>query len=238
MFADFHTHILPGIDDGSPSVDESLAMLRMEAAQGIRYVEATPHFYPRHDYPEHFLKKREESFLRLREAVEDWTDLPRIILGAEVYYFPRMSESDVLQRLTLGESRYLLVEMPVKKWTDSMYRELERIYEKQGLTPVIAHLDRYVQPFRTGTICRRLEQLPVLAQVNGEFFTNKRTSGLALRLLRQKRIHLIGSDCHDRKNRKPDIGSAAEVIRHRLGLEGMEWIYHHEQIVLQGEIKM
>ena len=55
---DFHSHILPGIDDGSASVEQSIAMLRMEAEQGIDHVVATPHFYPQYDTPEHFLRKR------------------------------------------------------------------------------------------------------------------------------------------------------------------------------------
>ena len=55
---DFHSHILPGIDDGSKNVEESLQMLRMMAKQGITHVVATPHFYPQHDTPESFLKRR------------------------------------------------------------------------------------------------------------------------------------------------------------------------------------
>ena len=58
---DFHSHILPGIDDGSESVEQSIAMLRMEAEQGITHVVATPHFYPRHDTPQRFLQRRKDA---------------------------------------------------------------------------------------------------------------------------------------------------------------------------------
>ena len=58
MIIDFHTHVLPAMDDGSRSVEESLQMLRMEAEQGIFHVVATPHFYPQYDNPEQFLRKR------------------------------------------------------------------------------------------------------------------------------------------------------------------------------------
>ena len=60
---DFHTHILPGIDDGSSSAEESLAMLQMEKEQGIDTVVVTPHFYPQEDRPERFLKRRKEAFV-------------------------------------------------------------------------------------------------------------------------------------------------------------------------------
>lgn len=232
---DFHTHILPGIDDGSSSVEESIALLHMQEKQGVQYLMATPHFYAHRDDMEHFLKKREESFARLRAEIDvSPLQLPGIGLGAEVWYFPRMSESDSLQLLTLNESQFILVEMPCKKWTDIMYRELENIRLRQGLTPIIAHVERCIRPFRTRELFRSLEQLPVLIQANAEFYLDRSTSALAVRLLRQGRIHLLGSDCHNLKDRKPNLGAAEEVIRQRLGQDVLEWIHTHEQIVLRG----
>ena len=93
---DFHSHILPGIDDGSASLQESIAMLKMEAEQGIRHVVATPHFYPRHDSPERFLSRRDDAEARLREEMEKYPWLPSLEIGAEVYFFRGISESDVL----------------------------------------------------------------------------------------------------------------------------------------------
>ena len=65
---DFHSHILPGIDDGSRSVEESIALLQKEAEQGISHVVATPHFYPQLDTPERFLKRRAEAEAALRDS--------------------------------------------------------------------------------------------------------------------------------------------------------------------------
>ena len=62
---DFHSHILPKMDDGSHSTDESLKMLRMEAEAGIKTVAVTPHFYAELDTPETFLKRRSEALARL-----------------------------------------------------------------------------------------------------------------------------------------------------------------------------
>ena len=83
---DFHSHVLPGIDDGSRSVEESIAMLQAEAAQGIRHVVATPHFYPHHDSPEHFLEKRREAEEALRREMKHHPGLPELSIGAEVYF--------------------------------------------------------------------------------------------------------------------------------------------------------
>ena len=66
---DFHSHILPGIDDGSKSLEMSIEMLRLEAEQGIGHVVATPHFYPQYDTPERFLERRAAAQNALREEL-------------------------------------------------------------------------------------------------------------------------------------------------------------------------
>ena len=81
---DFHSHILPGIDDGSESLQESIAMLRTEAAQGIGHVVATPHFYPRYETPEDFLHKRDQAEAVLLSAMKREKGLPQLSVGAEV----------------------------------------------------------------------------------------------------------------------------------------------------------
>ena len=78
MVTDFHSHILPEIDDGSRSVEESIAMLRIEAEQGIRHVVATPHFYPQYQTPEVFLEKRDRAEAILREEMQKHEGLPHL----------------------------------------------------------------------------------------------------------------------------------------------------------------
>ena len=219
---DFHSHILPGIDDGSASVEESIAMLRMEAEQGIGHVVATPHFYANYDTPERFLRRRAEAESLLRQELLKHPELPRISVGAEVYFFSGISDSDMLNRLTIGEKRCILIEMPHAPWTTSMYRELEGIWVKQGLMPIIAHIDRYIGPFRTFGIPERLAELPVMVQANAEFFLERRTSRMALRMLREDRIQLLGSDCHNLRSRKPNLGEAVNLIERKLEPEVLE----------------
>ena len=109
---DFHSHILPGIDDGSASLEESIALLKMEAKQGIRHVVATPHFYPRYDDPEQFFIRRQEAEYLLRREMEIHPGLPELTVGAEVHFFPGMSHSDILSGLTIGGKECILIEMP------------------------------------------------------------------------------------------------------------------------------
>ena len=137
-----------------------------------------------------------------------------------------------MPRLTIGGSHYLLVEMPMCRWTDRMYQELEMIRVNQGITPIIAHLDRYLMPLSARKTLRQLSELPVLVQVNGDFFLQRSTARSALRMLERGQIHLLGSDCHNLKERKPNLGPVRELIRSKLGNEPLERIAYYEQRVL------
>ena len=217
MIADLHSHILPGVDDGSASLAESAALIAMLKAQNVPWVAATPHFYPHRDHPDRFLQRREKAAAELNDYLGENGQTIPVIWGAEVYYYPGMSDSEALKQLTYGSSPYILVEMPMSPWTDAMFRELARIREKQGLIPVIAHVDRYIRPLRQHGIPARLEKLPVLVQANASFFLERSTRSMALRMLKKGQIHLLGSDCHNVKHRAPALGAAVEVIRRKLG---------------------
>lgn len=217
MTIDFHSHILPGVDDGSISIEESLRMLRLQAEQGVTHVVATPHFYPWRDSPESFLRRRAEAEKQLRQAMEQYNSLPKLFVGAEVYFFPGISDSDILPQFAFGKKQSVLIEMPQTSWTESMYRELEQIWLKWGITPIIAHVDRYLSPFRTHHIPEWLTELPVLVQANGAFFLQRSTRSMALRMLQSGQIHLLGSDCHNMDSRKPNLGEAISLIEKRIG---------------------
>lgn len=232
MVTDFHSHILPGVDDGSDSIEESVAMLRLEAEQGISHVIATPHFYPRHDNPERFLERRARAEAMLRPELEKDSSLPELSVGAEVHFFSGMSQSDILPLLTMAQKCCILIEMPPAPWTDSMYRELENIWHQRGIVPVIAHVDRYISRFRSYGIPERLAQLPVMVQANAGFFLQPATASMALRMLKKGQIHLLGSDCHNLSDRRPNLGAAVDKIRARLGEQAVERILSLEREML------
>jgi protein-tyrosine phosphatase len=141
--------------------------------------------------------------------------LPKLRLGAEVYFYYGMSNSEILKELVISGTRCILVEMPSSPWTERMYIELADIYNKQDLIPIIAHIDRYIRPFRTYGIPQKLALLPVLIQASGSFFTTHRR--LAMKLLKEDKIHLLGSDCHNMTSRPPVLNKAQEAIIKALG---------------------
>ena len=232
---DFHAHILPGVDDGSCSVEESIAMLRMEAEQGIKHVVATPHFYPRQDTPERFLKRRAEAESLLRQEMAKYDGLPGLSVGAEVYFYNGISDSDAIKEFAIDGKRGVLIEMPHPPWSESMYRELENLYVKRSLIPIIAHVDRYISPFRTYGIPQRLAELPVLVQANAKFFLKRSTSAMALRMFKKDYIHLVGSDCHHPSSGKADLGAAVQLLNRRLGENAVEAICACQRRVLADE---
>lgn len=222
---DFHTHILPQIDDGSASVAESLGMLRAEGAQGVGRVVATPHFYAHTDGLKPFLQRRAAAVERLREAMEGQTDLPEICVGAEVHYFPGIGDTDILSELAIDHGRSVLIEMPVAPWTERMYRDLQNVHDNLGLTPIVAHVDRYISPARTHGIPERLMELDVLVQANAGFFRRFFTKRMALRMLERGQIHLLGSDCHNMTSRPVNIGQAVDLIGKELGQHAIARIH-------------
>ena len=233
---DFHTHILPGIDDGSSSVEESLAMLQMEKEQGAELLVATPHFYPQNDRPEKFLQRRKAAFEQLMEKISPDDKLPQIIPGAEVYYFKGIGQWEGLRDFAIENTNYLLLEMPMAKWDSRMYDDIYDIYRSQGLVPIIAHLDRYINIFNAKGVVDNLSELPVVIQANASFFLDKSSKRLALKLLKNNVINVIGTDCHNLQSRKPNLRAALDVIEQQLGEEYIKRINLAGEKILSGAI--
>ena len=216
---DFHSHFLPGIDDGSDCVETSLAMLRECHRQGVDVMFATPHFYADEDDPETFLHNRSRAYAELREAMEeDGGVFPEIYLGAEIYFFPGMSVAEELVQLSMGPTPFMIIEPPMIPWRNSILDEIEQTGENLHRIPVVAHVDRYMRILRDPTLFDRLADRRMLIQVNASFFIHSDSARQALQYLRERRIHFIGSDCHNMEERAPNMGMAAETIR----LDGAE----------------
>lgn len=214
---DFHAHVLPGIDDGSANIEESLALLELQARQGITHTVATPHFYPDHQSFESFLRRRGQAEAQLRQAMAEKAGLPELTVGAEVHYFRGIGSCEALKQLTIGTTEHILIEMPYGQWSEQMYRELADISQKQGLIPVIAHVDRYLGTFSTRGIPEKLMDRGCLIQINASAFLTPLARRLSIQMLRREQIHLLGSDCHDLHSRPPRLGEAMDKIRSALG---------------------
>ena len=218
---DFHSHILPQIDDGSSGVKESLEMLEELSLQGVDTIVATSHFYATQRSPQEFLARRERAFEQLKARLPE--NAPRILLGAEVLYFPGMSRMDELSTLCIEGTNILLLEMPFRPWSEHMIREVHDLARSGRYTLMMAHIERYYED-QPVSVWDDLLGEGVLMQSNADCFLPFFAGRKALRLLREDRIHLLGTDCHNMTSRPPQMDEALRVIRRRLGEEKLAQI--------------
>ena len=213
---DWHSHIRPGIDDGSQNEEESLSMLRSLGDQGVECVIATPHFYANDESVEEFLARRNESISRLQKKMNG--DCPRVVCGAEVRYYPGIGKMSELDKLKIGSTDLILLEMPMNKWTEYTLRELVELSSSGKLTVIMAHIERYLS-FQDRSVWRRLNESGLLMQVNASFVYGCKTKRKALKLIGDGKIQFIGSDCHNMTTRSPQIGKAYDLIKKKYGEE-------------------
>lgn len=221
---DWHSHILPGMDDGSKDVAESLAMLQMQSNQQVATVIATPHFYANDEAVAVFLERRAKAYETLKEQLPE--NAPRILLGAEVRYYQGISRMEDLKDLRIEGSKLLLLEMPMTVWTEYMVRELIEMSGKSSVRIVLAHVERYLR-FQKQSVWDRIAESGILMQVNGSFFTTLASKRKALSLLQEGMVQFLGSDCHNLTNRSPQLGKAYQVIRKKLGDDYLDQMKHY-----------
>ena len=211
---DWHSHILPGVDDGSRNVEESISILGMLNLQGVKTVIATPHFLANAESLESFLIRRKAAYDELKKHLPE--KRPEILLGAEVKYYNGISKMSDLQKLKIENSKLLLLEMPMTGWTEYMVRELIELSGKSSIRIVLAHIERYLS-LQKQAVWERIYDSGILMQVNASFFTTLASKRKAISLLRKGKIHFVGSDCHNMTSRSPQIGKAFEIIQKKLG---------------------
>ncbi len=212
---DLHTHVLPKMDDGSRSAEMSLEMLHAMRAQGIDTVIATPHYYARHEEIGRFLERRAHAAARLDEVLDG--DCPQLLTGAEVAFYFGIEKEPELDRLCIGESRTLLLEMPFSAWGDYELNAVSSLCLNRRLQIVLAHFERFV-PFQKGSdLAERILDLPLAVQINAETLLPLMTRGRWLKMFEQGRAQLLGSDAHNLTDRAPNLGRAREMIEKKLG---------------------
>lgn len=227
---DFHSHILPDIDDGSKDTAMSGQMLRMAGEQGVRVMVATPHFYGDRDTVKKFLLRRSRAL----EAVLPLADEAGVTMlaGAEVAFFDYMSQAEELGLLAIEKTGVLLIEMPFRAWGKREIQELDRLMGR-GYRLILAHLERYLGFQKDKGIMEAVWERPLFIQINAESllgFWNRKTS---LKLLKENRAHLLGSDCHNLSSRPPNLQLGRAVIEKKLGAEKLAQIDKQGEEILQ-----
>lgn len=231
---DLHTHILPAMDDGSRDVEETLQLLEEESRQGVTRLVLTPHFYPHREDPDRFLSRRARCFAQMESAADYKKAFSgKVYLGAEVAYFEGISRVEGIERLCIGNTNALLVEMPFCRWNDRVLRDLEILQKSASVQPILAHIERFLE-YQPAGLVEELVDDGILMQVNASFFQRFSTKRKAIKMLDRGLIHFIGSDCHNMHSRKPNMGDAMQVISKKLGKDALGYLAHMERTLLEG----
>ena len=134
---EYQCHILPGIDDGSDSVDTSLKMVEMMKAQGVERICATPHFYAHREKSiEDYLQKRKAAF----DSIKDSMAVQDVHLGAEIAIEHGISELPGIEKLAIEGTRIILLELPYRAYEKWMSEEIYNIAAEYKLKVMLAHV--------------------------------------------------------------------------------------------------
>ena len=203
MLTDHHSHILPGMDDGSKSVEMSLEMIKMLRAQGVERIAATSHFYAHREQGDikNYLQKRQYAYEQLMDASPA---IGNIILGAEVAIERGISELDGIEKLAFAGTDYILLEFPYTSFADWMIEEIENIAYNFKLTPIIAHLHRYLDDYSKSQI-QAVLSLGAVIQFNNEVFETWGGKRFFKSVLDVGHSFVFGSDTHNTSTRKPNF---------------------------------
>ncbi len=225
---DIHTHILPRMDDGAKSSDMSLEMLRLQAAAGVDRVFLTSHFYPYEESLDSYLNRRDAAYERMLQRLaelpeEERAGFPVMIKGAEVAWYPGIEERVDLERLTLGDSGTILLEMPYfMEWYYDMFNNIFSLMDRTGLDIILAHPERFYA-YQKSSYVDELFELGLPAQFTAESFTeDRRTAKKAFALLEKGKADYIASDCHNVTTRRPGMAEAFRAIEARLGRDTVD----------------
>lgn len=234
---DFHSHILPGIDDGARNMNSAMSMLEQVREQKVDYMVATPHFYASQDRIETFLQRRENAWDAFWSAIQEkgYQKQPHIILGSEVAFFDGISRAEDIPELTMRDTNILLVEMPFVPWTDRNIDEIHYLIKERNLRVLIAHLERFIWMPGNKKMVSKLLELPVSVQVNAESLTDWRHRRALVKMFSKGTAHVLGSDCHGSRHRIPNLQTGREIILKKAGAECLEKIDQYGQKLLLGD---
>ena len=211
VWYDLHCHFLPGIDDGCRTADESVRLMEYSRQRGIAGMIATPHYYPKESI-DRFLERRQEAAGKLKQAIaDDECDVPAWCLGAETAYYEGLVRAEGLERLCLGQSRYLLLELPFEKWSSGVIRDIYTLNNVWGITPIIAHLERYLD-IQNRDMLEEVCEADVLIQMNAEYILDRWSVRDAVKRIRGGYVQVLGSDAHNMSGRRPNLQEAVRVL--------------------------
>lgn len=211
---DIHSHIIPGIDDGSKNIDITIEMLKNAANDGISSIVATPHFC--FDYGKATITEVKQYVEKLNLLVQKENINIKIFSGQEVYFYEGMI-ADYKNGITgtINDSRYMLIEFPMDKFPENAFDVLYELKIK-NIVPIIAHVERYRYIVDDPSFINRMIDEEYLFQLNAGSIEGKFGSSIqktAEMLLENGIYSFIGSDAHGVGRRCTGLKTALDICK-------------------------
>ena len=206
---DLHTHILPGMDDGPKTLPDAMALVERALLQGVDRLALTSHFHCENESVAAFLERREAAFSTLREACPKEMNLKR---GCEVYFSPALLTENV-EDLCLEGTKVLLLELPVLQ-KPAFLREVLVGLAQKGITPLIAHAERYQYVAQDPRVLMDWVEIGALIQVNAQSLLD---GGIARKMIKWGLCHIVASDAHSIRHRPTNLRPALDTVAKLMG---------------------
>ncbi len=222
-FIDIHCHILPGLDDGPESMEESLEMVKMAVNNGTSHIFCTPHVYPE------VYDTNTDTIKRARNELKDKvSNGVKLFYGGDVRIMPDLVDRLANQEVpTLNGSPYLLVEFPsqiIPHYTNRLIFNLKR----NGLIPIVTHPERCVYFAKDFTGLKVLRDLGCMFQLTAMSLLKdvaKEVRKNTLAMIENGFADFIASDGHSTGHRAPVLSRAYDEVQHRFGKDLADKIF-------------
>lgn len=231
---DFHSHILPEIDDGSQSYEETKNMLKEALDAGFDKIISTSHYaIGCFEAPEY---KRKEIIEEINSEKEE---IPEIVLGSEIFLTHNII--DLLEEYkasTINGTNYILIELPLRQYFNNLKDLIIRLQEN-NYKLILAHPERYLTVQKDFKLLYELKDMGVIFQVNygsllGKYgFSAKR---IAKKMLKNNLVSLLGTDAHKENSIYLEVPKALSIISKYVSEEDLDDITtNNAEIILNGE---
>lgn len=198
---DLHTHILPGIDDGAKSLEESIDILKKAFQNGVTDIVLTPHYIKDSIYSTNN-KEKIKLMNQLKQEIKKQNLKLNLFLGNEIYIDEDITSLMETEASTINNSKYILMELPL----NTKYLLLDEVLfqlKQKKLIPIIAHPERYSAYYKDFDFFARLQKNGCLFQGNiGSLYGyyGQKSKKMLKKMLKKNMIHFLASDIHHQNN--------------------------------------
>lgn len=237
VMVDLHCHLLPGIDDGSKSMEISLRMAREATENGVTHALLTPHHMNGH-----YVNHKQDVIRRTKEFQEQINshNIPLTVFpGQEVRINGQLLEAldkdDILFADTAG--KYMMLEFPdddVPHYTNQMIFDLQQ----RGITPVIVHPERNTKIMAKPDLIYHLLEKGCLSQITASSYIGtfgKKVENFSRQLIEAGQGYVFASDAHNLPGRKYEMRQAFEKMHREFGQKLVELYQKNARLIINGE---